>query len=119
MMSLQQRVAEFDSTRFQSLGPGYVALNIAGEAGELANLVKKLWRTQPNIAQHEGYANVPPEARVRIADEIADVVMLSLVMANHLNIDVEAEVLRKLELIDQRLTSGYYGAEALPSPTTS
>jgi NTP pyrophosphatase (non-canonical NTP hydrolase) len=109
---MQTRVADFDAQRFQSLGPGYVALNIAGEAGELANVVKKLWRAEPSIARPEGYAAIGGEALSKVADEIADVVMLSLVLANHLGIDVEAEVERKLGVIDARLQGGYYGHEA-------
>ncbi len=112
---MQTRVAEFDRQRFQSLGPGYVALNIAGEAGELANVVKKLWRADPRIAQPEGYATIGGEALSSIADEIADIAMLTLVLANHLGIDVEQEVERKLAVIDTRLQGGYYGHEAKPS----
>jgi NTP pyrophosphatase (non-canonical NTP hydrolase) len=111
---MQEHVAEFDAQRFQSLGPGYVALNIAGEAGELANLMKKIWRIDPRIAQAEGYGVISDEQRVLIADEIADVMMLTLVLANHLGIDVEAEVQRKLGVIDERLRAGHYGHEAKP-----
>ncbi len=112
---MQTRVADFDAQHFQSLGPGYVALNIAGEAGELANAVKKLWRADPRIAQPEGYAAIGGEQLSKIADEIADIAMLTLVLANHLGIDVEAEVGRKLDVIDARLQGGYYGHEAKPS----
>jgi NTP pyrophosphatase (non-canonical NTP hydrolase) len=111
MWQMQRTVAEFDEARFQSLGPGYVALSLAGEAGELANVIKKAWRVDPRIGQAMGYGVVGPEHHNLIADEIADVVMLSLVLANHLGIDVEAEVERKLQTIDQRVQAGYYGQE--------
>jgi NTP pyrophosphatase (non-canonical NTP hydrolase) len=111
---MQTRVADFDAQRFQSLGPGYVALNIAGEAGELANVVKKLWRADPRIAQPEGYTVIDGENLTKLADEIADIAILTLVLANHLGIDVEAEVERKLGVIDARLQDGYYGHEAKP-----
>jgi NTP pyrophosphatase (non-canonical NTP hydrolase) len=111
MWQMQRTVAEFDEARFQSLGPGYVALSLAGEAGELANVIKKAWRVDPQIGQATGYGVVGPEHHHLIADEIADVVMLSLVLANHLGIDVEAEVERKLQTIDQRVRAGYYGQE--------
>jgi NTP pyrophosphatase (non-canonical NTP hydrolase) len=114
LWSLQQEVADFDAQRFRSLGPGYIALSLAGEAGELANLVKKLWRQEPTVALPEGYAAVPDHARASIADELADLVMLSLVLANHLEIDMEAELRRKLEVIDARLQTGYYGHDAAP-----
>jgi NTP pyrophosphatase (non-canonical NTP hydrolase) len=108
---MQRTVAEFDEARFQSLGPGYIALSLAGEAGELANVIKKAWRVDPRIGQSTGYGVVGPDHHDLIADEIADVVMLSLVLANHLGIDVEAEVARKLQTIDQRVQAGYYGQE--------
>jgi NTP pyrophosphatase (non-canonical NTP hydrolase) len=111
---MQEHVAEFDAQRFRSLGPGYVALNIAGEAGELANVMKKIWRTDTRIADAEGYGVITGEQRTLIADEIADVMMLTLVLANHLRIDVEAEVQRKLAVIDERLRGGHYGHEAKP-----
>lgn len=111
MWKMQERIARFDSERFQSLGPGYLALSVAGEAGELANIMKKLWRTDPGIGRPDGFGLVDPEDHERIADEIADIVMLCVVLANHLNVDVEAELQRKLEVIDDRLRRGYYGAE--------
>lgn len=111
MWQMQLQIARFDNEHFQSLGPGYLALSVAGEAGELANLMKKLWRKNPGIGDPEGFALPEGEDREKIADEIADIVMLCVVLANHLNIDVEAELARKLEVIDKRLQSGYYGAE--------
>jgi NTP pyrophosphatase (non-canonical NTP hydrolase) len=112
MWEMQERLALFDSERFQSLGPGYLALNVAGEAGELANFMKKLWRKSPAIGGPDGFQQVTADDRVQIGDEIADVVMLCVVLANHLGIDVEHELTRKLEIIDSRLQTGYFGAEA-------
>lgn len=111
MWEMQARVAAFDAERFRSLGPGYVALNLAGEAGELANVVKKLWRSDPRIGLAEGYAQIDAAHREQLADELADVVMMSLVLANHLSIDVEQALGRKLAVIDDRLRTGYYEHE--------
>jgi NTP pyrophosphatase (non-canonical NTP hydrolase) len=115
MWNMQETVASFDAARFRSLGPGYVALSLAGEAGELANVMKKIWRVDPQIGQPEGYGVVDDNQRRLIADELADVVMLSLVLANHLGIDVEAEIARKLQVIDARLQTGHYGHDAKPA----
>lgn len=111
MWEIQERVAAFDRDRFRTLGPGYLALNIAGEAGELANVIKKLWRSDPRIGQADGSGAIPPQERSLIGDELADVVILSLVLANHLGLDLELEVTKKLELIEDRLRTGYYGHE--------
>ena len=116
MWEMQERIAHFDEERFESLGPGYLALSVAGEAGELANLMKKLWRKDPGVGSPAGFA-LPESGDVRqIADEIADIVMLCVVLANHLSIDVEAELARKLAVIDDRLQRGYYGAEGRREP---
>jgi NTP pyrophosphatase (non-canonical NTP hydrolase) len=116
MWGVQERIAQFDAQRFQSLGPGYLALSLMGEAGELADVVKKLWRVDPRIGEPEGFAAVPAAERERIGDELADVVILSIVLANHLGIDVEGEVERKLRTIAERLDAGYYGHEANAEP---
>ena len=112
MWDMQERIALFDAERFESLGPGYLALSLAGEAGELANAMKKLWRQDERIGARDGFDAIPADHKAGIADELADVVMLCVVLANHLGIDVDAELTRKLQLIDQRLQSGYYGGEA-------
>lgn len=111
MWKMQERIARFDSERFQSLGPGYLALSVAGEAGELANFMKKLWRKDQAIGRPDGFEQVAAEDRGQIGDEIADVVMLCIVLANHLGLDVESELIRKLQVIDDRLRTGYFGAE--------
>ena len=112
MWEMQRRIEDFDRERFQSLGPGYLALSLAGEAGELANFMKKLWRKNVAVGGSDGFSAIELKDNSQIADELADIVMLSLVLANHLDIDIETELVRKLELIDERLSAGYYGAEA-------
>lgn len=112
MWHMQSAIAAFDADRFTTLGPGYLALNIAGEAGELAGAVKKLWRKEPSIGQPDGFNAVGPEDRALIADELADLAILSCVLSNHLGIDLEAEVQKKLQVIQDRLNAGYYGHEA-------
>ena len=112
MWAIQQRVAAFDADRFQSLGPGYVGLSLVGEAGELANTLKKVWRASVAIGRPDGYEALGDADRRRIADELADVVILSLVLANHLDLDIEEALAQKLQVIDHRLQQGYYQGEA-------
>src|SRR4051812_42196081 len=111
MWKTQERIAAFDAARFQTLGPGYLALSLMGEAGEVADVIKKLWRSESRMGEPDGFASVPEESRARLADELADVIILSVVLANHLGIDVEAEAERKLRVIAERLDAGYYGNE--------
>src|SRR5438093_12819543 len=115
MWDLQARVAAFDAERFQSLGPGYLALSLAGEAGELANFVKKVWREDVRIGQADGFGAISAEQKAFIGQELADVLLLALVLCNHLGLDAETEVARKLRIIDERLRAGHYGNETNPS----
>ena len=113
MWDLQAQVAAFDAERFQSLGPGYLALSLAGEAGELANFLKKVWREDTRIGQADGFDAISDEQKAYIGQELADVLLLALVLCNHLGLDAAAEVDRKLQIIDERLRAGHYGNEAM------
>jgi len=61
------------------------ALEVAGEAGELAEAVKKYLRAEKAIAGKIGKLE-------DIADEMGDVIISIDLLANHLGIDLEAAV---------------------------
>jgi NTP pyrophosphatase (non-canonical NTP hydrolase) len=69
----------------------FLALAICGEAGELANLVKKSWRGDP----------VDSNA---IQDEIADIRIYLEHLARHLDIDLDRACEQKLDVVADRLT---------------
>jgi NTP pyrophosphatase (non-canonical NTP hydrolase) len=112
MWKTQEHISAFDSDRFQTLGPGFLALSLMGEAGEVADVVKKLWRTEPRMGSRDGFAAMPPDVREALAEELADVVILAVVLANHIGVDIEHEAERKLTVIEERLATGYYGHES-------
>ena len=56
----------------------YPALGLAGEAGEIANKVKKLIR--------DGPVNRPPDWREQISDELGDVLWYCAALATDLNL---------------------------------
>ena len=58
----------------------YPALGLAGEAGEVANKVKKLMR--------DGVNNMPPNWRDDIASEIGDVLWYCAALATDLNLSL-------------------------------
>jgi len=58
----------------------YPALGLAGEAGEVANKVKKLMR--------DGLENMPPTWREDIASEIGDVLWYCAALATDLNLSL-------------------------------
>src|SRR5688500_17210763 len=68
----------------------FLALAICGEAGELANLIKKVWR---------GDAVDPGD----IQNEIADIRIYLEHLARHLDIDLDVACERKLDEVAERL----------------
>ena len=69
----------------------FLALAICGEAGELANLLKKMWRGD----------QVEP---AQICDEIADIRIYLEHISRHLKFDLDDACERKLDEVADRLT---------------
>lgn len=93
---LRRLQAEFDmyqKNAFPERGPAFFALELNGEAGELANLEKKAWKGK----------SIPPEP---FADEAADVLIALLNYANARSIDLARAVERKMKIIDQKRQNG-------------
>lgn len=70
----------------------YLALAICGEAGELANLIKKMWRGDP----------VDP---AQIRSEIADIRIYLEHISRHLRFDLDQACERKIDEVAARLTA--------------
>lgn len=68
----------------------FMALALCGEAGELANLVKKDWRGDAGD-RHD-----------KIREELVDVANYAFMLAEALHIDLQAEMLRKLLAVERR-----------------
>jgi len=94
LLSLRARVATFvrerDWEQFHNAKD--LASAIAIEAAELMELF--LWKT-PTEAE---FVAADPDSRRRIAEELADVLILCLSLANGLEIDVADAVIAKVEL---------------------
>lgn len=76
---------------------------MCGEAGEAANVVKKLRR-------HETRTNPPGDPdettlRRKLGHEIADTILYAFLLAEHYGIDVAANVIEKFNLVSER--NGY------------
>lgn len=76
-------------TSFEEVS-AFFALAIAGEAGELANLLKKEWRGNP-------------QSILDIAQEMADIRIYLEHMAVHLKINLDLECEDKLVIVQSRL----------------
>lgn len=86
---LQRAFDAYQRRAFPARSPQFFALELAGEAGELANIQKKLWIGKP-----------VDEAMV--ADEAADVLIAVMNFANSAGVDLAAAVARKVAVIDER-----------------
>lgn len=74
---------------------------LCGEAGELANVVKKIRRLECEYDQ--GPSDPPLEdLRVMLADEMADVVCYLDLLATFYDVDLAAAVARKFNAVSER-----------------
>ncbi len=104
---MQAAFAAYQEAAFPPRTAQFFALELAGEAGEVANNEKKVWKG----------SHVPRE---HLEDEAADVLIALVNYANANGIDLAAAVGRKLGIIEQRRSAapdeGVIGAAGLPPP---
>lgn len=93
ILTLRQRIARFVAERdwAQFHTPKDLAAAISIEAAELQELF--LWKSPAEVEAMTGQ----PEARRRVCEELADVLILCLNLANRLEIDVAEAVTAKVE----------------------
>lgn len=85
----QRGFAAYNRAAFPPRPPEFFALELAGEAGEVANKEKKVWKGR----------DIP---LADLADEAADVVIAAVNYANARGIDLGAAVGAKLREIERR-----------------
>ena len=76
----------------------YPALGLAGEAGEVANKVKKIMR--------DGIQNLPPDWKHQLASEIGDVLWYCAVLASDLNVSLGTIAAQNIEKLERRKRTG-------------
>ena len=79
----------------------YPALGLAGEAGEVANKVKKVMR--------DGIENQPNDWKDQIASEIGDVLWYCAALASDLNLSLGMIAAQNLIKLDKRKDKGTLG----------
>ena len=79
----------------------YPALGLTGEAGEVANKVKKLVR--------DGLDNMPPDWREQIAGELGDVLWYSSAIATDLNMSLGQIAMSNRNKLNSRKERGKIG----------
>lgn len=76
---------------------------MCGEAGEAANVVKKIRRLETGTDRH-GYADDEKVAALReaLGDELADTVIYADLVAANAGIDLAAAIVRKFNAVSER-----------------
>lgn len=87
--TIQNGFDEYQKSCFTERSGEFFCLELNGEAGELANLEKKLWKGK--IIAHE-----------QLADEAADVFIALCNYANVRNINLSEAICNKLKRIEER-----------------
>ena len=91
---------------FKPMPTSYYALAVAGEAGELANEVKKLWRQEPSTPSSQQLE--------KIASEAADILVYLLCLSSSLDFDLGSAFKRAYrDKIFPRLREDYYAHEKI------
>lgn len=73
---------------------------MCGEAGEAANVVKKMRRIETNIAKRGDEST--DGLRQMLGDELADVLIYADLLANHYGLDLAAHVRGKFNEVSER-----------------
>ncbi len=89
------KTAIFDALGSEAMKLSYLALGVTGEAGEVAEKIKKILRDNDGV--------VTEEKRVDIAKEMGDVLWYLSQLARELGIDFEDVALRNIEKLQSRM----------------
>lgn len=89
LSTAQEGFEKYNKAAFPARSPQFFALELAGEAGEIANNEKKAWKGRDIPVEH-------------LADEAADVVIAVVNYANSRGIDLGEAVATKLLEIERR-----------------
>ncbi|MFQ5907572.1 MAG: nucleotide pyrophosphohydrolase [Thermoplasmata archaeon] len=110
---LRGRIAMFVAARewegFHN--PKDLALALSVEAAELLEIFR--WRSRQEVD------DLLPELKAQIADELADVFIFGLSLANAVSVDLPAAILRKMDANEERFPVEKYRGRAYGDPATS
>lgn len=89
-----------NSPKLQSImgNPYYVALGMAGEVGEVANKLKKMFR--------DNGGQITSEMRSKIGNKMGDVLWYVAVLCTELNISMQSVALNNLQKLESRAQRG-------------
>jgi NTP pyrophosphatase (non-canonical NTP hydrolase) len=85
----------------------YPALGLVGEAGEVAEKVKKLWRNHG----HTGAGQLSPEKREELVKEVGDVLWYVNALCQELGVPLEEVAARNAAKLSDRAQRGVIKSE--------
>jgi NTP pyrophosphatase (non-canonical NTP hydrolase) len=85
---IQKHFEDYQKANFPERSPQFFCLELNGEAGELANKEKKIWKGRELD-------------EAKLADEAADVFIALMNYVNSRNLNLEASIIHKLEKIEK------------------
>ena len=108
LADLRQRVAEFVAARDweQYHVPKNLSISVAVEAAELMEHFQWLTHEQAAVAMQDD------EKRAAVTEELADVLIYALSLANVLNVDLSAAILGKLARNERRFPVAEWRGQA-------
>lgn len=87
----------------------YPALGMAGEAGEVADKVKKIIRDTQITRNEQGAINIEPQKATEIAKEVGDVLWYCATIAHDLGYSLENIAQMNIEKLQSRKARGVLG----------
>lgn len=101
--TFQKKVKETSIYPNQGNNVAYAALGLAGEAGEVADKVKKIIR--------DAHGTLTPKAREEMIKELGDVLWYLAAVANELSVDIEEIAQRNVDKVEDRRARGVISGE--------
>ena len=107
-----QTIIEQTAVYPKEIGLAYCALGLAGEAGEVADKIKKLYRDNDLLSLNAlGESILIEENRLSIAKELGDILWYITAMANELDVDLsEIMQMNYDKLLKRRETNTLHGS---------
>lgn len=105
----EYQLAAIGTASYPDIGKNliYPALGLAGEAGEAADKIKKLWR---NLGTTSG-KDLTVEQKIEVAKEIGDVLWYAALLSHELDISLDMVAELNIKKLADRKTRGVIKSE--------
>lgn len=102
-VAIDERKREWKVPKGKSLSLSFRGNELAGETGELCNVIKKIECTKLGMAGGAADAEALHALHVHAGEEMGDVLICLMLLARKLNIDLETATRRKFNMTSRKL----------------